>query len=160
MTDEEGPLDRRVMTLVHAARAFAITALDPIEREFHLAIGSADQLRRWDYLLTVAGVAVAVSCLHNQVSASHFARLLPRIRQQLDGWDTESPAALDDCRAFITRSLQGNGLPDSPQHVSIVDASGIWVLWNLFGRCPSYEESRPARAIGRMLQATFAGWWA
>ena len=156
---DEDPLEGRLTALLPAARAFAITSLNPVDAEFQIAQRTNDELPSWDFFVTVGGVAVAVSRLFDRVSARRFAQLLPRIREDLDAWDEQGSTALEDCRAFIARSLVGNPVHGQPGHVEMTDALGMWILWNLYGRCPSNAESAPARTIGKMLQATFAGWW-
>ena len=149
----------RLGALLPAARAFAVASLNPVDEAFHTARVTHDELSSWDFFVTIGGVSVAVSCLSDRVSARRFAELLPRLREQLDAWDPQASAALEDCRAFITRSLQGKLSQGDPGHPTITDALGMWILWNLYGRCPSYEESAPARTIGGMLEQAFAGWW-
>ncbi len=51
------------------------------------------------------------------------------------------------------------GSSTAPDQVPLPDALGMWVLCNLRGRCPTYEESGPTYTIGKMLEHTFAGWW-
>jgi hypothetical protein len=156
---DEAVLEGRVKALLPAARAFAIASLNPVDAEFQIAQKTHGELSNWDFVVSVGGVAVAVSRLFDQVSARQFAQLLPRIVQELDAWDEQGSPALEDCRAFIARSLAGNPAQRQPGHVAIADALGMWILWNLYGHCPSYAESAPARTIGKMLQATFAAWW-
>ena len=65
----------------------------------------------------------------------------------LEKWDKQAVVAIEDCATFVGKD-DGNGSPHSEEHRT--DLCGFWVLWNLCKHAPSYEESKPGRAIGRM----------
>lgn len=137
------------------ARLFAIGTFQSIDERFHLKVNSPDQLRHWDTLMLVGGVTVALSCLRERVTADGFMRLFSRVCRELDRYDPIGSRALEDCIAFIERSVTSAAEP----RVSAEDALGMWVLWNLYGRFPTLEESAPASAIGGLLSHTFSEWW-
>ncbi len=151
------PSDEKAKSLVETARIFAITTFEPVDKEFHLKVETAEQLQAWDTLMTVGGVAVALYSLRDRAPSDRFVQLVVRICKELDGWNKIGSKALEDCRGFIERSSQGK--KGESVDVSREDALGVWVLWNLYGRCPTHEESKPARAIGGMLGHTFSAWW-
>jgi hypothetical protein len=138
------------------ARAFAIASYQTIDEKIRPPVCSSDDLKAWDFLMTVGAVHVAVNSLPRE-SKDRFARLSRIVIQELDAWHSRGLDALEDCRTFVQQSLQRTTI--GPTEVRAEDILGMWVLWNIYGRCTTYEESKPARIIGDMLVAAFDNWW-
>ena len=157
INNPQDPVDEKVELLVPAAKGWAIVSFQSVDKEFHLAVDSSNPFSAWDFFVTVGGVTVAVFSLFQRFPEEKAVRLFNQICKELDEWDVNGSRALEDCRAFIARSLQGS--PGQHSDVTPKDALGMWVLWNIYGRCPSDEEAKPARAIGGMLEHAFSSWW-
>lgn len=62
-------------------------------------------------------------------------------------WEDQAVEAIESCSAFVS---DDGGRGHSDTEAWRTDICGFWVSWNLCKHAPSYEESEPSRAIGRM----------
>ena len=139
-----------VSSLVHTLDQFpSLRSVDP---------------KRWDKVLTVAGIFVGVSRLNQeQIAASEHSSLLDLVTKEAVRWDSRAVEALDNCRIFVDRTY--DALSHDPNHAAdqqflFSDALGGWIVWNLFDHAPSTEEERRmTRVLGATVTHSFYSWW-
>jgi hypothetical protein len=107
----------------------------------------------WDLFATIASVHVALNGLTSEVSTDRCKRLFPIIVAQVQKLDPQGEAALVDCQKFVMRS------PEKNEPEKIRSVLGLWVLWNVLRREPTYEEMQAAPLIGHVLAEPFFDWW-
>lgn len=154
--------NKEARNLLPSAKAFATTSYPTVAKEFQTvyAVDSA----RWDFVLTIGGVFVAISQLnHEDLSESTKNSLLDIIIDEVAIWQPDAPDAVEDCRLFVDRTYEGIAtLPESKTNPQFLfsDALGSWVVWNLYRRAPSAPEERQLiRILGGMLVHSFMYWW-
>lgn len=148
--------------LVPAARTFAINSYTNVLDRFS-ALQSVT-LERWDFIITMAGVFVAISQLnHEPVSEAVKDAARDAASQGANERSPHALGAIEDCTQFVDRTYDGlQTLPEYKAHPEFLfsDALGAWVIWNLFDHAPaSAEEGQLTRVIGAMLVHTFKPWW-
>lgn len=90
----------------------------------------------WDFFMVVAGVGI----YHHQHSKNSAAQI--DLIEQLTEIDPQMPLALNDFNSFVSKDKH-----------DLLASTGLWVLWNIKGEAPSYEESsRLAPSIGKYLE--------
>jgi hypothetical protein len=118
--------------------------------------------RHWDFILTIAGVFIAVTRLgHLGLGENHQRKLMGKVGEKLTQWDpANGRRAFEDCASFYERAFNElTSAGDEPRFVGS-DALGSWVVWSVLGRRPqSEEERRLARTVGGMIMHTFLNWW-
>lgn len=118
----------------------------------------------WDFVLTNAGIFVAVSQLnHEDIPEQDRDALLDSVTNVAIEIYPDSIDACDNCRNFVNRTYDGltkeKEYQDNPQFL-FSDSLGGWVVWNLFGHAPSNEdERRLIRVLGTFLVHSFISWW-
>jgi hypothetical protein len=147
--------EKRAAEFVDAARLFAVTSYKPVLDRFPEVRVFSSRLEQWDFFMTVATMSSGVGALATQLPREEFTACMRRIQREMDGWDRPGFAALDDCMSFVNRSFEE---PSVDEHAA-EDALGLWFLWNMLGRAPEYEETRPARAIGTLASRFGRDYW-
>ena len=154
------PLLKQADTLVHVAEINANSAFTPLLKKFSF-LREVDA-KHWDFILTIAGVFVAVDQLVNLgLSENRQRKLMGKVGAKLiQRHPSNGRHGFEDCAAFYERSLNAFASEgDDPQFVAS-DPVGFWVVWNVLGRPPeSEEERRLVRTIGGMIHYTFLNWW-
>jgi hypothetical protein len=146
--------------LIPAAHSFAISALTSLSDE-HPDVWDAvpsDLVPYWNFLMTVAGVAVAGIALPDDLPQSEQDTLLSLMVERMEKWDGASVAALRNLREHHTKFVE---LGLSPP-----DAVGHWVWRNLGEHPRASEETRNAVKSPRLVHPTgylvftmFSEWW-
>ena len=129
-------------SLVKSINLVAITALVPFIDKYPVLKGLLNKSKNpssdWDFYMTVAGVGVYL--LTNKVSEARYKELLIDLAE----FDKQSAEALNDFKAFIENNKN--------EGIDLKTSVGFWVLWNIKGSWPTYDESRDlALAIGAYL---------
>lgn len=150
-------LKKRAKMLVSFANTHAVGMFLPLADE--VPGFQKFSANNWDFFATVGAVHSAILPLSDLAKSEQFATLMSYIRDDLAQWDDQSEAALEDCAKFVNRSIQGAVEADLDSPDLVADATGMWLLWNLYKRKPTYEESKPARIIGGSLTLPFKDWW-
>jgi hypothetical protein len=153
---------KEACNLLPSAKVFATTSYSTVAKEFQ-GIYAVDPAR-WDFVLTIGGVFVAISQLnHEDLSEGTKNSLIDIITDAVVTWQTDAPDAVEDCRLFVDRTYEGLAtLPESKSNPQFLfsDGLGSWVVWNLFRRAPSTPEERQLiRVLGGMLVHSFMYWW-
>jgi hypothetical protein len=118
----------------------------------------------WDFVLTVAGIFVAVSQLnHENIPQRNKDTLLDTVTTAAIEIYPDSVEACEDCRNFVDRTYAAlakeKEYKDNPKFL-FSDSLGSWVVWNLFGHLPSNEDGRNlVRILGGFLVDSFISWW-
>ena len=154
------PLLRQADTLVSAAETHATETFTSLLKKFSF-LREVDK-RHWDFILTIAGVFIAVTRLgHLGLGENHQRKLMGKVGEKLTQWDpANGRRAFEDCASFYERAFNElTSAGDEPRFVGS-DALGSWVVWSVLGRRPqSEEERRLARTVGGMIMHTFLNWW-
>ncbi len=144
--------EKRAKDLVMAARAAAIPLYSLVGERFN-SIWELDE-KAWDFFVTVTYVYCALTVLFPTVDAEKYELLHGIVTTELNNWDHNGKRALEDCVNFVDRTIQGMN-----HEFALAEVLGTWVLWNLYGRAPSYEEGKPAREIGGVAITSMGSWW-
>jgi len=118
----------------------------------------------WDFILTIAGIFVAVSQLnHENIPEQDKDAILDTVTNAGIEIYPNSIEACEDCRNFVDRTYGGlvkeKEYKDNPKFL-FSDSVGSWVAWNLFGHASSNEDERSLiRILGGFLVHSFTSWW-
>lgn len=118
----------------------------------------------WDFVLTIAGIFVAVSQLnHENIPEQTKDTLLDSVTNSAIEIYPDSIDACEDCRNFVDRIYDGlakeKNYQNNPQFL-FSDSLGSWIVWNLFGHAPLNEdEGKLVRTLGAFLVHSFISWW-
>ena len=154
------PLLRQAETLVQAAETYATGTFTPLLKKFSF-LREVDK-RHWDFILTIAGVFIAVTRLgHLGLGENRQRKLMGKVGENLTQWDpANGRRGFEDCASIYERTFNElTSAGDEPRFVGS-DALGSWVVWSVLGRPPqSEEEYRLVRTVGGMIIHTFINWW-
>ena len=120
--------------------------------------------KHWDFVLTIAGVFVAISQLnHENISKKEKDNILDIITKSVLEIYPDGVDACEDCRKFVDRTYDGlvtkTEYKENPEYL-FSDSLGGWIVWNLFGHSPSdEEEGKLTRVLGGFLVHSFISWW-
>jgi hypothetical protein len=154
----EDPLLRQADTLVQAAETYAIGTFTPLLKKFSF-LREVDK-KHWDFILTIAGVFIAVTRLGNLgLGENRQRKLMGKVGVKLTQWNpTNGRSYFEDCASFYERAF--DALTRAGGEFVASDALGSWVVWNVLGRPPHSEEERSlVRTVGGMISHTFSNWW-
>jgi hypothetical protein len=147
-------------TLVQTAETYAIGTFTPLLKKFSF-LREVDN-GHWDFILTIAGVFIAVTRLGNLgLGENRQRKLMGKVGVKLIQWNpTNGRRYFEDCASFFERTFDAlTSAGGEPRYVAS-DALGSWVVWNVLGRPPDSEEERKlVRTVGGMITHTFSNWW-
>jgi hypothetical protein len=152
------PLLRQADTLVQTAETYAIETFTPLLKKFSF-LREVDN-GHWDFILTIAGVFIAVTRLGNLgLGENRQRKLMGKVGVKLTEWNpTNARRYFEDCASFYERAF--DTLTSAGGEFVASDALGSWVVWNVLGRPPHSEEERSlVRTVGGMISHTFSNWW-
>jgi hypothetical protein len=107
---KEDPLLRQADTLVQVAEINAIGMFTPLLKKFSF-LREVDE-KHWDFILTIAGVFVAVTRLGNLCLGENRERkLMGKVGAKLTQWDpTNGRRCFEDCASFFEIQVQVTSL--------------------------------------------------
>ena len=138
-----------------AANILAVSTFVPLIDKYPFLKQCAP--KDWDFFATAAAIHVAIASLIRSVSSERFKLLYLAVVPEIHNWNQQSEDAILDCQRFIKRTLDAQ--PAGAGSVLPSDALGMWIIWNLLLRAPTYEEAQASRSIGRALAAPLRDWW-
>ena len=154
------PLLWKADNLVQIAGMNAVTMFETLLKKFSF-LREVD-VKQWDFILTIAGVFIAVTRLVDLgLRGNRQRKLMRKVGAKLTQWDpTNGRRAFEDCASFYERTFDElTSLGDEPRFVGS-DALGSWVVWNVLGRPPQSEkEHQLVRVVGGMVMHKFFNWW-
>ena len=118
--------------------------------------------KQWDFVLTIAGIFVAISQLnHENISDRDKNTLLDEITKGAIEIYPDFIEACEDCRNFVDRTYDGLKKEcQGNEQFLFSDSLGGWVVWNLFGHASvGSKEKNLIRSIGIFLVQSFISWW-
>ncbi|MDD3582169.1 MAG: hypothetical protein PHW74_14285 [Desulfobacca sp.] len=138
-------------TLVMLAKGIAVSSYTTIVNKLPVikSIAPADNVNWWDLIMTVAGVGTAI--LTSNIGAEKRNYITDIVSQELKQLHEHGHGALLDFNNFVVRNVN--------QGIELEVAIGLWVIWNLKGGQPTYEEVQPAGVIGKFLLSSFGGYF-
>jgi hypothetical protein len=99
----------------------------------------AKDVKSWDFFVTTACVNAALLGLALDKQSDAVG---PMVVQKVDEWNADAPRFLSDCGKFLASSF--GSIPfereSSAFQERFRDGTGMWVLWNLYGRAPTFDE--------------------
>jgi len=154
------PLLKQADTLVQMAEKNAVSRFTPLLKKFPF-LREVDA-KRWNFVVTIAGVFIAVDQLPSLgLGETRQRKLLGKVGEKLMLWaPTSGRRAFEDCASFYERTY--NELTSEGGDLRFVasDPLGFWVVWNVLGQpAESEEELRLVRTVGEMIHHTFLNWW-
>jgi hypothetical protein len=167
MTDDGGTEtthDGQLQELIPTAQSVAKTSFMSLRKDHRFADEMAvfaNHLESWDFFMTAACVEAAVLGVRVELAFDKTLEAVgPMIGKKVYEWNPDGLRFLDDCDKFLANSLKGVLLKRESAvfQERFVEATGMWVLWNLYGRAPTFEECQLARAIG-FCAIPFLNWW-
>ena len=154
------PLLKQADTLVQAAQTYAINGFKPLLKKFSL-LREVDE-KHWVFIVTIAGVFIAVDQLVNLgLSENRQRKLMGKVGAKLIRWaPTNGRRGFEDCASFYERTYNALTSEGGDPRFFASDPLGFWVVSKVLGRpAESEEELRLVRTVGAMIHRTFSNWW-
>jgi hypothetical protein len=157
----DDPLIKQAETLVEAANINATRAFIPLLDRFPLLRGV--DTKHWDFVLTIAGVFIAATRLHNlRLGERREQELLMKVSTGLAQWDAANGLrGFEHCKSVFERNF--DALTNSGHEPRFIasDAIGAWIIWELFGgpQGGAEKERELIRVVGGMVTHAFFNWW-
>jgi hypothetical protein len=160
----DDPLTERADTLVHMAAASAAASHGPLSERFPIvreAIAQPSDLKHFDFILTIAGVFVAIMRLSEFVGEDRGRTILTKVHAHLAQWNSEHGlSGLKHCHAFFDKNTERFVEMGHDKRYIASDTLGLWAIRDILGRRPGTDEERElARTIGAVLTDGFYDWW-
>jgi hypothetical protein len=149
------PLEDQAKALVSAANILAVSTFTPVIDQY--AFLKKVNPQDWDFFAAAASIQVAITNLTHSVSTARFKLLYTIIGMELCKWNRQGEGAIFDCQRFVKRTLEAKIA--GGQKILPVDAMGMWVIWSLLQRTPTYEEGQASHGIGKALADPLHDWW-
>ena len=153
-----GKLLENAKKLPVAAKILAVSSYTQfLEKD---AIVRKVEPKHWDFIISVAGVFVAVSQLNHESIADKDI-LLDEITNAAIEVYPDFVEACEDCRTFVDRTYDGlKKNCKGEEQFLFSDSLGGWVVWNLFGHASDREDERNLiRPLGAFIVHSFFSWW-
>jgi hypothetical protein len=152
----DDPLLRKADSLVESANVNATTMFVPLLDKF--TFSRVVDPRHWNFILTIAGVFMAVTRLRNlQIDEAREGRLMERVAERLTEWSPKNAIrAFEDCKAMFGRNYDALSASGQEPRFIASDAVGFWIVWNALDRAPnSDDEIKLVRVVGGIITHTF-----
>lgn len=152
-------LHDRALRLAPSAKALAVTSFVGMADRFPALMSVGPE--HWDFVVTTAGVFVAISQLnHEDLPIEQAERIRRIVTNELSSLYPDGPKACEDCTSFVDRTYDGLMKQGHPHQFLFSDALGAWLVWNLFGHAPDSDEERQlVRILGVLIVHGFVNWW-
>jgi hypothetical protein len=155
-------LSQRAEILVSTANLHGISSYTPLSEQYK-AIKKVNP-SNWDYVITVAGIYVAILKLGSlKINSISREKVTLAIIDNLNKWNTSGLDALEDCKTVFSKEYERLESIDSYREDSrfiVADALGVWIFLNLFQEMPRlHEDYNLSRALGIMSINNFTSWW-
>ncbi len=149
----------RSKNLVHAAHINAIGMFTPLIDKFPF-LREAD-VEHWDFVLSIAGVFMAVTNLNNlKIDHDLENRLMEIVTKDLVEWNSDGIRGFEDCKNLFESEFDRLTTAGHKPKFIASDALGKWIVWNVLGRAPqTNEECLLVRTVGIMITHVFLDWW-
>ena len=151
------PLESDADLLVGAVNSFAISMFPKFIDEFAFIPHDERGLRYWDFVVTIAGVFIALIRLRtlnlNEKRCLKLENLCACIPQSQD-------QHLKSASHFSTRPIMIFQTQVRESQLVASDTIGGWVVWAILGHPAETElELTLARRVGIMIVHSFFNWW-
>lgn len=145
--------------LVQEARFYA-EQMFPILQERFSALAQVDP-EQWEFVITVAGVAIAIESLGGkEFSGNRAEELAQEIANELNRWNADGLRGYQDCERVFKDASARFALSGHEANFVRPDALGLWIVLNLLGRQPDTDdEATLARSLGLFVTIPFKDWW-
>jgi hypothetical protein len=154
---------RQAELLVSSANLHAISSYTPTAdqfKELRKKVSGGD----WDYIITVAGVYIAIYRLGG-LKVNHIAKdkILTIVLKQLEVWNANGSNDIEDCDTNFHKEYDRLILTDAYKNNSgflSADVLGSWIFYKLFQTKPqTIEDYNLSRSAGSMVIHNFFQWW-
>jgi hypothetical protein len=125
-------------------------------------VSSPEDLRDWDYYVTIATVEYAAVLLSQKAPKDEVPELMDQVVRALRDWQTtnhsdrDPVADLQACWQFSDEHFETH--KDDQKFVPF-DSLGLWVLTQMCERILVGDEVLLARAVGGLVHCGFLTWW-
>ena len=110
----------------------------------------------YSYWKFLAVVGAAWQATRHDCKGKIIFALNQSLVKELEAWDERWIVGFDNISTFRFGDIT-NLLPDErEQHIE--DVLGMWVLWNLHNRAPTYDETDSGRVLGGLLSHIGKEW--
>lgn len=162
MSSNTDILKQRAEILVSASEIFAISSFTSVLEDFPILSGVDP--KKWDFVVSIAGVFIAATRLRNlKIDDDREDLLMDIVAKKLNEWDSYGIMAFEDCKSLFGKEYDRlSVLSEYKEDNSFLssDALGVWIVLNIFDKSPqSEEEIRLVRVIGIMVTHAFFEWW-
>lgn len=155
-------LKEQSLKIASASEVFAVSSYRQILTSYPI-IEKIDR-NHWDFILTIAGVFVAISQLnHENIPEEEKDEILDLVTNSVLQLYPDGIDACEDCRQFVDRTYDGlanqTEYKQNPQYL-FSDSLGGWIVWNLFNHAASDDDERKlVRVLGALVVHPFVSWW-
>ena|SRR5262245_47285189 len=156
------PLERDAASLVGAANALGIDTLANFIGEFPFIPHDERGQRHWDFVITIAGVFIALIRLRTlNLRAKRRLKLEKKVAAGLvELYPAIARPAFEKCKSFFDKyylDLLDAGY--EPQLIAS-DTIGGWIFFEILNHPPETEqEFKFVRQVGIMIVHSFFNWW-
>lgn len=155
-------LKEQSLNIASASKVFAVSSYTQTLTKYPI-IEKTDT-NHWGFILTIAGVFVAISQLnHENIPEEEKEKILDLVANSVLELYPDGIDACEDCRQFVDRTY--DGLADEAEYKQnpeylFSDSLGGWIVWNLFNHAPSNDDERKlVRILGGLVVHSFVSWW-
>lgn len=144
---------RKAQSLVSNCQAFAMTTFDDFASACPVvgALSARGDTERWDVVMTVAGVGIALAEIEDALPEKQFEAFYRALLDRLRPWYANADQLLQHQVRFVSQRAEHG--------VARPSAVGEWVVSNLKGGPPTHGDLAIAPLIGKQLQTALDGWW-
>jgi hypothetical protein len=156
---KQDPLLERAGNLVQVAHINAVSMFIPLLDRF-LVLKEAN-VEHWNFVLTIAGIFMAATRLHNlRIGDAREEKLMEIITKNLAKQYPDGIQGFEDCKGLFESEFDRLTAAGHESRFIASDAVGKWIVWNVLRRSPKTEEEcMLVRATGTMITHSFFDWW-
>jgi hypothetical protein len=135
---KDDPLTEQAGNLVQTAYGSAISSLAPMLAQFPTLkqsfVGSERQIEKvkhFDFILTIAGVFVAITQLRNMhLGERREQKLMEKVSERITKWNpTDGIRGFKHCKSFFEKNCDALAkVGHEPKYVAS-DVIGLWIAW-------------------------------
>ena len=164
----------RAAFLLGAAQINAVAAVGTLVKRFPIMAPSGDDGgsvlddENWDFVLTVAGVLIALRRLENLQAAMGkraledylIEKIYSLLSRDMNEWKPDGIEAFADCKRLWESEVDRLEAAGQGPEFLASDALGAWIVLNGLKHEPETdEEFQLVRATGLMITNAFYDWW-
>jgi hypothetical protein len=156
------PLESEAASLAGAVNTLAISMFVKFTDEFPFIPDDERGQRYWDFIVTIAGVFLALTRLRTlDLNEKRRLKLEKKVAAGLvQRYPRSARPAFEKCKSFFDKTYYG--LLDAGYEPQLVasDTIGGWVVWEVLNHpAETEQEFKLVRWVGTMIVQSFFNWW-